>query len=97
MELSYLYVDEKYRKLGFSKILLSHIVKIAQIKFGTEVIVLYRIPQCRYHENWLKQYYENIGFIDLGLKKLMYANINTILANCTFQNILIDSAYLEQS
>ena len=55
------------------------------------------MPQCRDHAEWLKQYYENVGFIDLGLKNLMYANIDTILANSRFQNILLDSADFQQS
>ncbi len=66
---------------GESPLLLCNIVKIAQIRFAAEWIVLYRIPLCRADAEWLKLYYEKVGFVDIGFKNLMYANINQILAN----------------
>ena len=81
MKLSHIYVDEKYRGQNFSRILLCNILEVAKIRFSAEWIILYCIPLYRDDAKWLKQYYEKLGFVDIGFKNLMYANINLILPN----------------
>jgi GNAT superfamily N-acetyltransferase len=81
MNLSHIYVDEKYRRQNFSRILLCNILEVAKIRFSAEWIILYCIPLYRDDAKWLKQYYEKLGFVDIGFKNLMYANIGLILPN----------------
>jgi hypothetical protein len=77
LNLSWIDIHDKFQGLNLSWILICYSSNLMKRIFKTEWLILERGIE----PEWLKEYYEKIGFIDINYERYMYARIDTILGN----------------